>query len=225
MATIMLCLIIARSAAASRRSRSSEDNAFWSRESEANSVRRKDISDLDYIEIPLDSLPMDELLTHNEKKSYDIILNLSSENILNLSSYSNTDLKMMYGPANLDELSRCDDNFTTLIRTLHKAGETLTPSGITATLKKNNGSYTGDTTPTEIEPDEIDNTASAIKFLEYSISIGSDMSSTYELLGEIYFKTGNRTAFEKLYENADKLSSISKPVIISKLNSIKNKWK
>jgi hypothetical protein len=221
MATVMLCLMIARSAVSSRRSRSSEDNAFWTRESEANSVRRKDISDLDYIRVPLDSLPMDELLTHNGKKTYDIILNLSSENILNLSSYSNTDLKMMYGPANLDELSRCDDNFTTLIRSLHKAGETLTPSGITATLKKNNGS----STPVENDLGEIDNTASAIKFLEYSISIGSDMSSTYELLGEIYFKTGNRTAFEKLYENADKLSSISKPVIISKLNSIKNKWK
>ena len=40
--------------------RRSEDatEAFWSREYESNHIRKKDISDLSYIEIPLDALPL-----------------------------------------------------------------------------------------------------------------------------------------------------------------------
>jgi hypothetical protein len=188
--TIAVCLVIARSSSAKSGS-SKEKQKFWSRESEANSVRRKDISNLDYILIPADDLPLDTL----SAKTRDTLISLSGEKILNLSAYSNTDLKMMYGPANLDELSHCDDNFTLLIRTLHKAGAELAES-----------------------PETED---TAIKFLEYSVSIGSDMSSTFELLGQLYLKYGRTDAFDSLYESADKLNSISKPVIMSKLNSIK----
>ena len=39
--------------------------------------------------------------------------------------YTNTDLKMMYGPANLDTLSACDDAYADLILLLNKIGKTL----------------------------------------------------------------------------------------------------
>jgi hypothetical protein len=190
-ATILICFLIAKSKIGTK----DETQSLRSRETEANAVRRKDISALAYIRIPVGELPLDALLSHNLKKLHDTLLSLSEKNILNLSAYTNTDLKMMYGPANLEELSGCDENFTILIRTLQKAGEKLA--------------------------EENDNT-SAMKFLEYAVSIGSDISGTYELLGRLYLADNNTAAFDTLYQKAEGLSSISKPVIINKLNTIKS---
>jgi hypothetical protein len=190
-ATILICFLIAKSKINTK----DETQNIRSREAEANSVRRKDISGLAYICIPVDELPLDALLSHNLKKLHDTLLLLSEKNILNLSAYTNTDLKMMYGPANLEELSVCDENFTLLIRTLQKAGEKLA--------------------------EENDNT-SAMKLLEYAVSIGSDISGTYELLGRLYLADNNTAAFDTLYQKAQGIDSISKPVIINKLNTIKS---
>ena len=91
---------------------------FWSREDQANQIRRKDISNLPYITIPLEKFPIgisdDEELTDYEND----LKNLASRKILNLSHQSNTDLKLAYGPANLPVLSEYDQNYTTLLRNL-----------------------------------------------------------------------------------------------------------
>ena len=89
---------------------------FWSREDQANQIRRKDISNLPYITIPLEKFPIgisdDEELTDYEND----LKTLASRKILNLSHQSNTDLKLAYGPANLPALSEYDQNYTTLLR-------------------------------------------------------------------------------------------------------------
>lgn len=91
---------------------------FWSREDQANQIRRKDISNLPYITIPLEKFPIgisdDEELTDYEND----LKTLASRKILNLSHQSNTDLKLAYGPANLPALSEYDQNYTTLLRNL-----------------------------------------------------------------------------------------------------------
>jgi hypothetical protein len=138
------------------------------------------------------------------------LYDLTDKKIINLSAYTNTDLKMMYGPANLEELSICDERFTELLRLLHRAGEILSGAN-------RNTPYA------EISFSE--NTGCAIQFLEYAISIGSDMSNTFDLLGNLYRVTNNTEAFDTLCEQADRIESISKPAIINKLNSIKSSWK
>ena len=67
---------------------------FWSREDQANQIRRKDISNLPYITIPLEKFPIgisdDEELTDYEND----LKTLASRKILNLSHQSNTDLNL-----------------------------------------------------------------------------------------------------------------------------------
>ena len=102
---------------------------FWSREDQANQIRRKDISNLPYITIPLEKFPIgisdDEELTDYEND----LKTLASRKILNLSHQSNTDLKLAYGPANLPALSEYDQNYTTLLRNLVAYADCLIKNG------------------------------------------------------------------------------------------------
>lgn len=86
------------------------NDAFWDKELKANATRKQDISQLDYITIPLDIFPLN-LHTASEDK----IKALSEEKILNLTGISNTDLKLTYGVANLEFLGECDANYADLI--------------------------------------------------------------------------------------------------------------
>ena len=168
---------------------------FWAKEVEANSVRRADISNLDYIVIPTDELPLAEAETLGCSSQIVSLKKLSEKKIINLSSYTNTDLKLMYGPANLDTLSSYDNNYTELIRLLNKIGEIL--------MENNNINL-------------------AKPFLEYAISIGSDISNTYANLGSIYLAQNEQNSFDGLLNSAENLTSLSKSAIITKLNNIKS---
>ena len=167
---------------------------FWNRESEANSVRRADISNLDYITLSLDKLPINEAKKLGFSDICDELTRLSDKKFLNLSSYSNTDLKLMYGPANLDELSECDSNYSQLLRTLNKLYKEFI---------------------------KIDKTNLAKQVLEYSMEIGSDLSSDFEMLGKIYHDAGDTENFKGLENKAENIDSLSKTLIINKLNNIK----
>ena len=199
------CYIIARAFVFYNRDDEKNTRQFWARESEANSVRRKDISSLDYIQIPIDTLPMQALIDAGLATIHNCITGLASERILNLSEYTNTDLKIMYGPANLDELSQCDERFTTLIRTLQGAATALLKIPGTDMYDIQNEAAMSDATA----------------FLEYAVSIGSDMSNSYELLGIIYTRQKNSKAFKELCHKANQLSSISKDMVLNKLHNIK----
>lgn len=90
------------------------NEAFLERERAANATRKKDISGLDYLPFSADRLPLG---TDPDKElaSYEAVLkDLSDKKIINLSRYSNTDLKLMYGPANLNSLTEYDDNYHAL---------------------------------------------------------------------------------------------------------------
>lgn len=167
---------------------------FWDRENKANSVRRADISNLDYITFNLDKLPINEASNLGFSDICDELGKLSDKKFLNLAAYTNTDLKMMYGPANLDTLSEYDNNFNQLMRLLNKLSKELV---------------------------KIENITLAKQVLEYSISLGSELSSDYEMLGSIYYNENDLTAFQKLEEQAENIESLSKNLIINKLNNIK----
>lgn len=142
-----------------------EAKSFWEREKEANSTRKQDISKLPYIELDLSKLPMGTAKSHSgsltesqvyELKRYEsIIEKLTSQKIVNLSQYSNTDLKLKYGAPNLPVLIQYDQNYLILIQTLSRWGNLLSECSM---------------------PDE------AIQVLEYGVSCGMDMKQPLRLL-------------------------------------------
>lgn len=169
-------------------------DSFWSREEHANSIRKQDISQLEYITIPLDLLPFKETNDTKLSEYQDTIRSLSEYKILNLTGISNTDLKLQYGAANLEILSLADQRFTTLARTLASWGNYLYEEG---------------------DPE------AATKVLEFGIDCRSDVSSNYLTLAKIYKETAPER-IEELKSVAEGLNSLTKNSILSSLDEIQN---
>ncbi len=172
--------------------------SYLSREDAANSTRRKDISNLPYIEVPLHTLPLDITL-NDEKKQLQIleyikeIKTLSEKKMLNLIGISNTDLKEQYGPANLELLTMYDMNYSRYIRNLHLLAECIY------------NEY----------PEQ------AVEIWEYCLSIGTDISGTYNALAKHYTDKQDDESFMKLYDYIPDKNTISGKTILNKLDSFK----
>lgn len=169
-----------------------EIDSFWNREDKANSTRKQDISQLEYITIPLDLLPFKDTNDTKLSEYQDVIRSLSEYKLLNLTGISNTDLKLQYGPANLEVLSLADQRFTTLARTIAAWGNYLYEQG-----------------------DKED----AAKVLEFGIDCKSDVSSNYLTLARIYKETSPER-IEDLKTVAEGLNSLTKNSILSGLQKI-----
>lgn len=168
------------------RSQEAVETAFWDRENEANHTRRQDISGLPYITIPLEKFPMG-ICDNSEIKALESTLTeLSSKKILNLENQSNTELKLKYGPANLDTLDTCDENFSALCRTLVSYADCLLKQG----YRKE-----------------------AQTVLEFGISCGSDHSQNYRMLTDLYQEQRQTDQLTSLLKKADDLNSPMKPSI------------
>lgn len=152
MAVITFVLILAARIAYQKKREAEDNSAFWDREREANMAPTRDITDLPYINIPIDKFPLDKAENEEELSAVKRIRELKGAGILNLSEYSNTDLKLMYGPKNLDKLKSCDENFLTMEKSLL----TLSDARIAAGDYKN-----------------------ALIYLEFLSSCRSDISSVY----------------------------------------------
>ncbi|BBF44790.1 hypothetical protein lbkm_3529 [Lachnospiraceae bacterium KM106-2] len=181
----------------SRRTATKDTDEFWKKERQANLTRKKDLSDLPYLTIHFDSLP----IHHNTADStlqdyYTRIESLKDKKILNLSSKSNTELKSEYGIANLDFLSACDQAYNTLIVTLNKWGN-----------------YLYDTKQYE----------DALLVLEYALECDSDISSTYITLAKLYLLKQDCKSVDSLLERAKTLHSSMKNSIISTIEDLKLK--
>ncbi|MCI8326407.1 MAG: hypothetical protein HFI37_01360 [Lachnospiraceae bacterium] len=172
---------------------SEKDSSFWERENKANTTLRKDIEHLDYIQIPLDTFPMNRYPSKQRDELEKELTALSKEKILNLTGISNTDLKLKYGVANLEQLSACDDNFARLVRLLTDYASTL------------------------IEDSHSDD---AIPVLEFGVKIKSDVTSNYVMLAELYLEKGEAHRIRSLIETAGLLNSLSKNTIQKKLKDI-----
>lgn len=172
-------------------------SSFLEKEDKANASRKKDISNLDYIQVPLDSFPFDITL-NDEKKQIKIleykkqIYKLSESKMLNLIGISNTELKEKYGVANLELLTTYDMNYANYLRNLQLFAECI---------------Y-------EEYPEK------AVSILEYCISIGTDISGTYDLLGHYYVEHNAKEKLENLYNLIPVKDSISGKVIINKLDAL-----
>ena len=164
---------------------------YWKRERQANFVRKKSLEDLEYISIPFSSFPMnvateDEVIAscHRDLES------LRDEKIVNFTGYSNTDLKLEYGTANITVLSQYDQNYTLFVRTLQEWGKRLYELG---------------------HHDE------ALTVLEYAVSTRTDISATYYLVASIYNEKGQTDKIKHLIFVADTLRSAMKNIIVRTL--------
>lgn len=167
---------------------------FIDRENEANSTRRKSLDDLQYITIPFNELPMDTLNDDPKVNEYHQTLrDLSANSIVNLTGFTNTDLKLQYGAPNIDLLTNYDQAYTLLARTLASWGQILF----------DNGYY---------------NEAKSV--LKYAVSTKTDVSSTYILLSKIYKSEGNEDEIRNLIEEASSLKSLSRNTIVRKLEAL-----
>ena len=169
---------------------------FWKRERESNTIRKKDISALNYIIIP-DTLPVPVDYSGSEGNNLKTALNyfytFKDKKMLNLTGKSNTDLKAAYGAANLDALSEYDENCTQMLKSIIPLATELNKSGLT---------------------DE------AAAYLEFGISCHTDITQNYIMLGEYYASKGNKDKIQHLVNVAESLDSLTKKNIISRLDSI-----
>ena len=154
-------IVVAQTTRRQRTLAEKAEQEFWDREKRANSVR------------------CGELLTY-----------LSTQPIVNLTGFTNTDLKLEYGTANITPLSQYDQNYTTLVRTLQQWAELL----LKAELKEE-----------------------AETVLSYAISIGTDVSHTYYCLAEIYADRAEYDKIAGLIHQAEGLRSALRGSIVRTL--------
>ena len=184
---IALILILSMVLSRNKRNSKTADQLFWERERRANSVRRKSLERLDYIKIPLDTLPV-HTFTENStvKECLDILYALSEQPIVNLTGYSNTDLKLEYGTANITPLSEYDQNYTVLARTLQKWADALWDGGFSI---------------------------QAAEVMEFAVSTHTDVSRTYYRLAEYYALQNRTDKIRVLVQEAEQLRSASSQII------------
>lgn len=165
--------------------------SYWEKERQANSVRRQPLDNLDYIVIPYDTLPLttadtDELVAQCIRE----LKELSGETIVNLTGFTNTELKLQYGAPNITLLSRYDQNFTVLVRILQTWANRL---------------------------EELGYPAEALTVLEFAIRNRTDVSGSYYLAAKLYVAQGTPEKISYLKRTADTLQSAMRNPIVRTL--------
>lgn len=190
---IALSLFVSGSVRTQNKRSREKEQSFWERETRANSVRRKSLDGLPYIKIPLETFPT-HLLQNDETvlECISIIEALTSQKIVNFTGYTNTDLKLEYGAANITELSEYDQNYTVLVRTLQKWADILLETG---------------------------HVQEAAVLMEFAVSTGTDISRTYTALADYRASLGDYERIERLIDEAEALHSSNKKVILRQLRA------
>lgn len=190
---IVFCIWLGYELHKQRNKEARTNQDFWEKEAQANNTRRKSLENLDYITIPFESLPMDVLADDpSVSECHETLRELSGSPIVNFTGISNTDLKLMYGAPNIELLSRYDQSYTILVRTLQKLSQTLYDRGYFE---------------------------EACLFLEFAVEIRTDISASYKLLSSIYIQKGQPEKIAALIPIAESLNTrLSKHIT----NTLKN---
>lgn len=188
---IILIVVFSRLMRKNNRLREKEEMSFWEMEKKANSTRRKSLDGLDYIHIPLSGLPVDALPEDEVAADcVDILRSLSEQKIVNLTGFTNTELKLEYGAANISLLMQYDQNYTLLVSTLQKWADCLYAAGCFRAVQI---------------------------VLEFAVSTHTDVSKTYYTLARIYDANGEPEKIKELISIAESLRSVSREPIVRKL--------
>lgn len=177
----------------SKRAEKKIEQDFWERERRSNCTRRKSLDGLNYITIPEEILDMHPTCMTEEIDSCLLDLHdLSSCRIVNLTGWTNTDLKLEYGTANITILSEYDFNYTNLVTALQKLAGLLHEGG---------------------------DDAHAIEVLEFAVSTGTDVSKSYYLLADLYKACDTPEKIELLIRRAETIHSLMKNSIVQNLQA------
>lgn len=188
---ITFCLLVSYNIRKQKRKGKRQERDFWAREAEANSVRRKSLDGLRYIKIPLESFPTHLLNDDTDVlECIEIMESLTSQRIVNLTGWSNTDLKLEYGAANITALTEYDQNYTLLARTLQRWADALTEAGY---------------------KDE------AVILMEFAVTTNTDISRTYYQLADYWAARGRGDKIEQMMRTAEGLRSSNKDAILRHL--------
>lgn len=188
---IIFCSLLSMKLKQSKKENKETEQSFWNREHKANSVRRKPLDHLEYITIPMDQFPT-QLLREDSmiNECIETLEVLSCQPIVNLTGYTNTDLKLEYGTANITVLMEYDQNYTTLVRTLQKWADLLLEKGFTS---------------------------EAETLMKFAVSTGTDISRTYYKLAENYAIRLETERIKELIDVAETLRSSNKKIIVRTL--------
>ena len=193
--TILLVLWVHYQKRRTDRIASKKSELFWERERQANLTRKKDISNLDFIHVPVNTLPFPEMNSEEITDVQKHILALASGKIVNFTGLSNTDLKLQYGAPNINILMEYDKNYLELVRSLYRYGNLLYDRGLT------------------------DESAAV---LEYAVSIKTDIRANYTLLATIYKEKNNLDGITSVISAAEELTSLTKKVLLADLVAIRD---
>lgn len=167
---------------------------FWRQEHQANMTRNTDLSSLSFLTITLDGLPIMDTSDATLSEYQDFIVALSKEKVCDLSAFSNTELKLKYGRANLQLLASYDQNYSNFISVISRWGHYLYDNNYLSQAKT---------------------------VLEYGIKYNTDIKVNYTLLAQIYKSEGNANAIDSLITKADTLHSLRKDDIKASLMELK----
>ncbi len=168
---------------------------FWKKEEEANQTRKKDITNLSLLQVKKADLPKisstDEAVLNYMEHLHQIVKNP----MIDLSEYSNTDLKLAYGVANFKTLCEYDDNFNHFLITLSNLANSL----------MNVGLY-----------------EEAGNFFEFALHYGSKRLNDYTGLAEVFLKLNKPEQITALIRQLEDGCHPRKTTIINALEEIKN---
>lgn len=188
---ILLCSVLSSVIKRQKKESKTSEQTFWEREHRANSTRRKSLDGLEYITIPMDRFPL-HILQENTTvaECMEIIATLSTQPVVNLTGYSNTDLKLEYGTANITPLTEYDQNYTLMVRTLQKWADILLEEGYAQ---------------------------EAETLMEFAVSTRTDISRTYYKLAELYACRLETEQVQALIATAEALPTMNKNSIVRTL--------
>ena len=116
----------------------------------------------------------------------------SSDKMLNLSGITNTELKLEYGAANLDELSSYDANFTEFVSAVNTYAQELLAADQKDTAKD---------------------------LLELAVSFHADAISIYTTLADLYKEDGQTGHIQDLISSAEEINTLARNIIIENLKT------
>lgn len=178
-----------------KKSRNLDEKAaldFWENESMANSVRKKQLEDSDYVRFPFDKLPSPESFEPNPvPECFTILTGLSDKKMVNLNGITNTEVKKRFGVANMTILTEYDANYESFVKNIYLLCQYLYDHG---------------------------RKEEALMLSEETILTGSDSLSHYKLIIKLYREQGNTSGLLWLREKAELLHSITKGAILRALS-------
>lgn len=198
---LVFILVLQHNLRKGKKAQELNEAAYWNHEFSANEIRKHSLDDLIYVTFQADTFYPIKLLDDKScplfleknpevKEILSRFLFLENQKIVNLTEYTNTDLKYKYGVSNLNALTEYDTNYNELITLLHRYGSIYVKEGYET---------------------------QALSILEYAVSIGTDISGTYLLLADIYQKNQQHDKIQWLKKEAEKISTSRKDSIIRKL--------